>query len=140
MIQLKRAADFAGKWKALKVARMVEQMKPYSLIQKETGARRELINKVIAQMWGPETVYPGRKYGGGDMTLCWFCDKAVGGCSWSRSFEPVEGWEARETRIKLSKDPATGEQMYDTSFFVMACPEYVVDRYIKTEDLTNADQ
>lgn len=27
-------------------------------------------------------------------TICWDCKKAVNDCSWSRNFEPVEGWEA----------------------------------------------
>ena len=26
--------------------------------------------------------------------LCWHCGNCYGGCSWSRSFMPVDGWEA----------------------------------------------
>lgn len=41
--------------------------------------------------------------------LCWYCENACGGCSWSESFIPVEGWEA----IK------TGE-----SYHITFCPQY----------------
>lgn len=48
-------------------------------------------------------------------SLCWRCDRAIGGCSWSRSFTPVEGWEAQyNPTIK--------------SYHVISCPEYVPDR------------
>jgi predicted nucleic acid-binding Zn ribbon protein len=46
------------------------------------------------------------------LSLCWDCQNACGGCSWSRSFEPVEGWEA-----KPSED----------SFFVINCPQFIPD-------------
>jgi predicted nucleic acid-binding Zn ribbon protein len=49
-------------------------------------------------------------------TLCWTCQNACGGCSWSRSFEPVEGWEA-----KPSAD----------SFFVINCPQFIPDEVRK---------
>ena len=26
--------------------------------------------------------------------LCWSCDKCISGCSWSRDFVPVPGWDA----------------------------------------------
>ena len=31
-----------------------------------------------------------QNYGG--CTLCWDCANAVGWCSWSKDFTPVEGW------------------------------------------------
>lgn len=46
---------------------------------------------------------------------CWTCAKAYGGCSWSRSFVPVEGWEA-----KPSKTHADG-------YRIVRCPEYESD-------------
>jgi len=48
-------------------------------------------------------------------TKCWDCAKAcVGGCSWSREFIPVEGWDAKET------ENAAGV----TSYIVRECPEF----------------
>lgn len=46
------------------------------------------------------------------LSLCWDCQNACGGCSWSRCFEPVAGWEA-----KPSED----------SFFVINCPQFIPD-------------
>lgn len=57
-------------------------------------------------------------------TLCWTCKKAVGGCSWSRSFRPVEGWTAKKTLIRLS--PCQKEDVIE-SYQVIACPEYEKD-------------
>ncbi len=56
-------------------------------------------------------------------TLCWTCKNAVGDCSWSRRFEPVEGWTAEPTKIKL--DVNSGAKT--DSFCVIKCPEYVPD-------------
>ena len=28
--------------------------------------------------------------------LCWHCAKATGGCSWSKNFTPVPGWDAKK--------------------------------------------
>lgn len=51
-------------------------------------------------------------------TLCWFCDNACGGCSWSGKFEPVPGWIAIPTKIQAEK----GRKM--DSFTVLSCPEF----------------
>lgn len=32
-------------------------------------------------------------------TLCWGCSKATGGCSWSKSLLPVDGWETESTMV-----------------------------------------
>lgn len=53
-------------------------------------------------------------------TLCWFCDKACGGCSWSRKLEPVAGWDAKESKI-LSWN---GDNV--RSYTVFSCPEFVL--------------
>ena len=55
-------------------------------------------------------------------TLCWKCAKACGGgCSWSKSFTPVEGWEAVQTKNK------TGAGDDEPSYLVLQCPEFVPD-------------
>ena len=55
---------------------------------------------------------------------CWTRKKAAGGCSWSRSFRPVEGWTAKKTLIRLS--PCQKEDVIE-SYQVIACPEYEKD-------------
>lgn len=51
-------------------------------------------------------------------TICWKCQNACGGCSWSRRLEPVKGWKAERV---VNKD------IYDTkfkSYKVIECPEF----------------
>lgn len=52
---------------------------------------------------------------------CWDCKNCYGGCSWSREFKPVNGWEAIETNL-----PSNGA--YATSYKVIECPEFIEDR------------
>lgn len=54
--------------------------------------------------------------------LCWSCGKACGGCSWSRCFEPVPGWDATPCR-RVYNDAAVGTRYVD-SFVIKGCPEY----------------
>lgn len=60
-------------------------------------------------------------------TLCWSCANAVPdkygkrGCSWSRSFEPVKGWDAQETRLY----GGDGSKRFQKSYCVRQCPEFV---------------
>lgn len=62
-------------------------------------------------------------------TLCWGCKNAVPnaagtkGCSWSRRFEPVYGWDAKPTVLQWSH----GKNAGDASFIVRKCPEFVGD-------------
>ena len=53
-------------------------------------------------------------------TLCWKCQKACGGCSWSKDFTPVENWNAVPTKIKAY---GTGDGTID-SYRVIECPEF----------------
>ena len=52
--------------------------------------------------------------------ICFDCENAVCGCSWSRSFEPVPGWTAEKVII---------EQVYRKGFLesyhITACPQFV---------------
>jgi hypothetical protein len=59
-----------------------------------------------------------------DTTLCWKCQKAVLGCSWSRDFEPVPGWTAEPTTILVND----GGNRVTHSFKVIACPEFQKDK------------
>lgn len=55
-------------------------------------------------------------------TLCWDCKKALGGCSWSRRFEPVPGWKAvvSETAGYLNE-----AMRQIPSYCVLNCPEFI---------------
>ena len=53
-------------------------------------------------------------------TLCWYCDKAGGNCSWSAKFQPVDGWNAIPTRIQTRDNP----KGYVESYRVLDCPEF----------------
>lgn len=55
-------------------------------------------------------------------TLCWDCKNACGGCSWSRNFTPVAGWNATEGAVKVMCQKS---QRYVQTFFVHSCPEFV---------------
>lgn len=51
-------------------------------------------------------------------TLCWLCEKScTKACSWAKSFDPVEGWDAEETVI-------AGYTNLIQSFLVKDCPEF----------------
>lgn len=68
-------------------------------------------------------------------TLCWTCQNACGGCSWSdRSFTPVEGWDAVPTVLHAKH---TGERV--DSFLVKECPQYKADEGYKPEEYDDFD-
>ena len=56
-------------------------------------------------------------------TLCWTCKNAVGGCSWSKNFEPVKGWEAIPTKVRGNLEI---DEWLD-SYMVISCPKYLED-------------
>lgn len=49
--------------------------------------------------------------------ICFDCKKAVGGCSWSEKFEPVEGWKAEPSIIAG----------YIESYYITECPLFERD-------------
>lgn len=53
---------------------------------------------------------------------CCTCRKAVGGCSWSRNFTPVEGWVAIPTYINHGGNK--GHTRLGESYAIIHCPEY----------------
>lgn len=60
----------------------------------------------------PEMEAMGRK-----VQLCFFCKNAVYGCSWSKRFEPVEGWTAEPTTIRYAYNDVK-------SYHITACPQF----------------
>lgn len=61
-------------------------------------------------------------------SICWKCKNAVPsastGCSWSRAFQPVEGWTA-ERKHTPKANGSTGEVR--ETYCVTACPEFRKD-------------
>lgn len=55
-------------------------------------------------------------------TLCCWCGKFCGGCSWSKDFIPVEGWTATPTITS-----GNGCRPVE-SYLITACPDFVADR------------
>lgn len=49
---------------------------------------------------------------------CWYCKNACGGCSWSRDFKPVPGWDATPVVIK---DSVCDIHTYD----IKKCPMFI---------------
>ena len=53
------------------------------------------------------------KYAACPDSLCWDCKNATGGCEWSQSFTPVDGWSAIQS--------VAGES---DSYLVLECPKF----------------
>lgn len=49
--------------------------------------------------------------------LCWSCENACGGCSWSSCLKPVKGWEATPVVVKDSEG-----DIY--TYKITGCPQY----------------
>ena len=58
-----------------------------------------------------------------DETLCWSCEHACGGCSWSDDLVPVKGWVAQSKPIHVGRTQFT-EARDEESYFVFSCPRY----------------
>ena len=58
-------------------------------------------------------------------TLCWDCGKATGkgDCPWANKFQPVDGWKAKPTTIKMRSHPDGEIQSYK----VIECPLYKIE-------------
>ena len=92
-----------------------------SYITKATACGRPIKKAYTGERFIAE--YPKRKAYKVNITgkreqLCCSCTKFCGGCSWSRNFTPVEGWDAVPTVIKQSRCPDVH------SFSIVRCPEY----------------
>lgn len=56
--------------------------------------------------------------------ICWDCKKAVGRCSWSRDFTPVEGWDAENVPYQPWE---TQSVKYRDTYIIRGCPEFERD-------------
>ena len=57
-------------------------------------------------------------------TICWDCKRAVLWCSWSKSYTPVPGWNARQTQISAYD---RGKKTHYDSYKVLECPLFEAD-------------
>lgn len=74
-------------------------------------------------------------------TKCWDCEKACGGCSWSRSFEPVPGWTAQKTEVKSATCNSGKMCSYlMPSYHVIDCPQFVRTPDRKTDNTELTDE
>ena len=73
--------------------------------------------------------------------ICFDCQKACGGCSWSEldpntgkpRFEPVPGWTAEKVKLQTTSTPK-GRVIVET-YYITACPEFVKDEPRKSGHL-----
>ena len=68
--------------------------------------------KKIKSLW---SFYPQRGYS--SEQPCWTCKNACGGCSWSRDFTPIKGWDAKPSQ-KTSNGVTTN------TYCIKSCPQY----------------
>lgn len=71
-------------------------------------------------------------------TLCWKCQNANCGCSWSRFYEPVNGWEAISTIIQCHSNVGKKRNVETktNSYLVLKCPEFKRDEVRKGENIS----
>lgn len=61
------------------------------------------------------------------MQPCWSCKKYAGGCSWTRKFEPIPGWDAVPT-VKSGSCRGNGVKYAAIETYeIRHCPEYEDD-------------
>ena len=63
----------------------------------------------------------------GSNNLCYKCKKAAGGCAWSRSFDPVDGWTAEPVEPNYRGSYESNPNMMKTGYHITACPEFEED-------------
>lgn len=55
--------------------------------------------------------------------LCWSCSMNASNCAWMRCYKPIEGWTAKETKVKNSGFQNPDETI--PSYEIKKCPNYV---------------
>lgn len=62
-------------------------------------------------------------------SICWDCKNAVqgecSGCSWSRDFKPVDGWNAVRRDISAASLGRRSTQADRESYVVVSCPKFI---------------
>lgn len=75
----------------------------------------------------------GRGHNAGNTNICFDCQNACGGCSWTEinpdtkrpRFEPVPGWTAKQVLLNIGRSPA-GIVVVET-YHVTKCPQFIPD-------------
>lgn len=70
----------------------------------------------------PEKKKPKEKKKTKKETICWFCARACGACSWSNGLKPVKGWEAENDKVDM------GYGRKEKSYTVLSCPHFINDK------------
>lgn len=81
----------------------------------------------------------------GRSNICFNCQKACGGCSWSAidpntgkpGFKPIPGWTAEP--VVLNVGHCVNKGTYVQTYHITACPEFVPDAERKTNSLEMSD-
>lgn len=68
--------------------------------------------------------------GSGKANICFDCQKACGGCSWTEldpatkkpRFEPVPGWTAEKSLLNVGSDRKGGKWV--ETYHITACPQF----------------
>lgn len=85
-------------------------------------------------------------HGYSNANLCFRCQKACGGCSWSEldpvtrkpRFEPVPGWTAK--KILLNVGRSRKKRHIIETYHITACPEFVPDEERHVERVSITDE
>lgn len=72
------------------------------------------------------------------MNICADCRNPVNTCSWEKSFIPVPGWTATETKILVYSPGGLNKRTYTQSFDVTACPLFVPPPGYKPSKVRNS--
>ena len=89
--------------------------------------REEIRRRKSEQYWAAREEHGYFTSKGKPETLCWSCQLAVKECPWSANFEPVDGWDAEETKIMAPHGTIP-------SFLVKKCPLFVPDPPISKKE------
>lgn len=82
----------------------------------------------------------------GNTNICFDCQKACGGCSWSAidpvtlkpKFEPVPGWTAKKVTLKTGHSHC--KDWYVKTYHITDCPEFVPDVKRKSASLALTEE
>ena len=96
------------------------------------GQRRDAVDLEGKKRKGapPEVRYPF------NYQLCSSCERAVGFCSWSKRLDPVEGWDAEPSIIKVHKSGRDNQKVIYEEYAgwrVRDCPLFIPDGKTKEE-------
>lgn len=97
-----------------------------------TGIRREIISYRLKSGMPLDEVFISDNINTLRVSICWDCKNSVPnekyGCSWSRNFEPVKGWNAIETSMVINDYSKNVKTKTIKSYCVCSCPKFIKDK------------